>query len=77
MNSGIADVVAVVESEKNVEFCVVSSDRDHVYDDCSCQPRLQRLRMSTMSARYQESPSLLFTSTAEKRGFGRTIGPAG
>ncbi len=46
MNSGIAEVVAVVESEKNVEFCVVSSAFDHVYDDCSCRPRLQRLRTS-------------------------------
>jgi hypothetical protein len=65
MISGIAEVVAVVESEKKVEFCVVSSARDHVYDDCSCNPFRHGRRTSTMSARYQESPSLDFTSMLE------------
>ena len=76
MNSGIADVVAVVESEKNVEFWVVSSDSDHVYDDCTCSPLLQRFFTSTMSALYQESPSLDLSSIAEYRVLGRAR-PAG
>ena len=33
MNSGNADVVPLVASEKNVDACVVSSVFDSVYDD--------------------------------------------
>src|SRR5918996_1158401 len=62
MNSGNADVVPLVASEKNVEACVVSSDFDHVYDDCTMKPCDQRRRASKMSASYHDSPSELFSS---------------
>ena len=76
MNSGNADVVPLVASEKNVDACVVSSLFDSVYDDCSEKPPRQRRRSSTMSALYQESPSLLFSSMVENAVFGRGV-PAG
>src|SRR6188508_254844 len=62
MNSGNAEVVPLVASEKNVDAWVVSSDFDHVYDDCSIKPCDQRRRASRMNARYHESPSELFSS---------------
>ena len=65
MNSGSADVVPLVASEKNVEACVVSSLFEKVYDDCSDRPWLQRRRTSKRSALYHESPSLLFSSMVE------------
>jgi hypothetical protein len=61
----------LVESEKNVDACVVSSVRDHVYADCSESPPCQVRRNSTSSERYQESPSLLFSSIVPKLRFGR------
>src|SRR5262245_1689390 len=76
MNSGNADVVPLVASEKNVDACVVSSDFDQVYDDCSMKPFDQRRRASTMSARYQESPSELFNSMVVQAVFMRGA-PAG
>ena len=60
-----------VASEKNVDACVVSSVRDQVYDDCSDKPPRQLRRSSKMSARYQESPSLLFSSIVPKLRLGR------
>ena len=63
MYSGNADVVPLVASEKNVDACVVSSRvATSVYDDWNETPFDQRRRRSTMSALYQESPSLLFSS---------------
>src|SRR6266540_6449362 len=62
MNSGNADVVPLVASEKKVEACVVSAAFDHVYDDWNMKPLAQRHRASRISARYQESPSELFSS---------------
>ena len=64
-------VVPFVESEKNVDACVVSSLFESVYDDCDRQPALKRLRTSKIRALYQDSPSLLFSSIAENAGFGR------
>src|SRR5688572_14315913 len=62
MNSGNAEVVPLVASEKNVEACVVSSDLDHVYADWNISPLDHRRRASRMSARYQESPSEVLAS---------------
>src|SRR6187431_2730612 len=62
MNSGNADVVPLVASEKNVDACVVSSESDQVYDACHDSPFAARRRTSTMSALYQESPSEVFAS---------------
>ena len=63
MNSGNADVVPLVASEKNVDACVVSSDFDHVYDDWNMTAvATSGGATSTMSARYQESPSELLSS---------------
>src|ERR687898_1842051 len=76
MNSGNALVVPFVASEKNVDACVVSSLFDHVYADCTENPPVHRRRASTMKARYQESPSLVFTSIVVNAGFGRGV-PAG
>ncbi len=53
MNSGIADVVPFVASEKNVDACVVSSLLENVYDDWNAKPAARRRRTSTMSALYQ------------------------
>src|SRR5687767_8724410 len=69
MYSGMADVVPLVASEKNVEACVVSSLFDSVYEDCSATPLLHRRRTSKMNALYQESPSLLFNSIVENAVF--------
>ena len=66
----------LVASEKKVEACVVSVVFDHVYEDCTEKPLLKRRRTSKISARYQELPSLLFSSMVEKSGFGRGV-PAG
>src|SRR4029079_17033587 len=71
MNSGKATVVPLVASEKNVDACVVSSLCDHVYDDCTERPLRQARRASRISARYQESPSLLFSSIVPKAVLGR------
>src|SRR5687768_2782718 len=65
MNSGSADVVPLVASEKNVDACVVSTLFDSVYDDCSDSPSAHRRRTSTINALYQDSPSLLFSSIVE------------
>src|SRR5687767_9872806 len=62
MNSGNADVVPLVASEKNVEACVVSSESDHVYEPCTDQPFAKRRRASTMRAEYHESPSDVLAS---------------
>ena len=56
----------LVASEKNVDACVVSSVLDSVYDDWTERPWLQLRRTSTMSALYQLSPSLLFSSIVPK-----------
>ena len=71
MISGNATVVPLVESEKNVDACVVSSVRDQVYDDWSDRPSRHVRRNSTISARYLESPSLLFSSMVPKLRLGR------
>src|SRR6188508_3234441 len=76
MNSGIADVVPFVASEKNVDACVVSSLLENVYDDWNAKPAARRRRTSTMSALYHDSPSLLFSSIVEKAVFWRGV-PAG
>src|SRR5687768_14159200 len=76
MNSGNAEVVPLVASEKNVDACVVSSAFDHVYDDCAMKPAAQRRRASTISARYHESPSELLSSIVVQAGFMR-VPPAG
>ena len=76
MNSGIADVVPLVASEKNVDACVVSSLLEKVYDDWKAKPAARRRRTSTMSALYQDSPSLLLSSMVEKAVFCRGV-PAG
>ena len=76
MNSGIAEVVPFVASEKNVDACVVSSLLENVYDDWKREARGQRRRTSTMSALYQDSPSLLFSSMVENAVFWRGV-PAG
>src|SRR5688572_26716671 len=62
MNSGNAEVVPLVASEKNVDACVVSSDFAQVYDDWNMKPLDHRRRASTISARYHESPSELLSS---------------
>ncbi len=62
MNSGNAEVVPLVASEKNVEACVVSSESDQVYEPWNDQPAASRRRTSTMNALYQESPSEVFAS---------------
>src|SRR5918995_2127508 len=73
MNSGIADVVPFVASEKNVDACVVSSLWDQVYDDWIEKPPCQRRRASKMNARYHESPSLVLNSIVVNAGFGRGV----
>src|SRR5687767_4022764 len=73
MNSGSADVVPLVASEKNVEACVVSTLFENVYDDCIENPSAQRRRTSRMSALYHESPSLLLSSIVEKAGLIRGV----
>src|SRR5215216_299276 len=60
-NSGKADVVPFVASEKNVDACVVSIVCDQVYADCTESPPRNPRRTSTINALYQESPSLLFS----------------
>src|SRR5690242_10185249 len=76
MYSGNAVVVPLVASEKNVDACVVSSLFESVYDDCTEKPFENRLRTSTISASYQDSPSLLFSSIVVKALLGRAV-PAG
>src|SRR5690349_16793388 len=71
MNSGNATVVPLVASEKKVDACVVSVLRDQVYDDCHDKPLRHERRASTRSARYHESPSLLFSSIVPHAGLGR------
>src|SRR5687768_3226856 len=73
MNSGRAEVVPFVASEKNVDACVVSSLFDQVYDECTERPWLHRRRTSKISALYHESPSLLFNSIVEKAGLIRGV----
>src|ERR671914_135483 len=73
MNSGSADVVPLVASEKNVDAWVVSSLFENVYDDCTDSPWVRRRRASMMSALYQESPSLLFNSIVENAVFMRGV----
>src|SRR5215203_5356878 len=62
MNSGNAEVVPLVASEKNVEACVVSSEFDQVYEPSNENPSARRRRTSTMNAEYHESPSDVFAS---------------
>ncbi len=76
MYSGKAVVVPLVASEKNVDACVVSSLFESVYEPWTAKPALKRLRTSTISALYQDSPSLLFSSMVENAVFGRGV-PAG
>ena len=76
MYSGNAVVVPLVASEKKVEACVVSSLFESVYEAWTANPLLNRLRTSTISALYQDSPSLLFSSMVENAVFGRGV-PAG
>src|SRR5688572_28611092 len=76
MNSGNAEVVPLVASEKKVEACVVSSESDQVYDACTDQPLANRRRASTMNAVYQESPSEVFASIVVHAVFRRGA-PAG
>src|SRR5688500_2894145 len=76
MNSGNADVVPWVASEKNVDACVVSSESDQVYDPCTDQPLANRRRASTMNAVYQELPSEDFASIVVHAVF-RLGAPAG
>src|SRR5688572_4056312 len=73
MNSGSADVVPLVASEKKVEACVVSTLFENVYEDCIENPSAQRRRTSRMKALYQESPSLLLSSIVENAGFTRGV----
>ena len=65
-----------VASEKKVDACVVSTVFDQVYDDCADSPFSQRRRTSTISALYQEFPSLLLSSIVENARLGRGV-PAG
>src|SRR5262245_33650977 len=76
MYSGNAEVVPLVASEKNVEACVVSSESDQVYDDCTLKPFDQRRRRSTMTEVYQLLPSELLSSMVDHALFGRGV-PAG
>src|SRR6187402_717746 len=62
MNSGNAEVVPLVASEKNVDACVVSSESDQVYEPSNENPPARRRRTSTMNAEYHESPSEVFAS---------------
>src|SRR5918999_5346038 len=73
MNSGSAEVVPLVASEKKVDACVVSSLFERVYDECTPRPWLQRRRTSKISALYHDSPSLLFSSIVEKAGLIRGV----
>src|SRR5687767_12714904 len=73
MNSGNADVVPFVASEKNVDACVVSTLFDHVYEDCSEKPSAHLRRTSKINALYHDSPSLLFNSMVEKAGLIRGV----
>src|SRR6059036_3496912 len=72
MNSGIADVVPLVASEKKVDAWVVSSLREKVYDDWIVSPAT-RCRISRISARYHESPSLLLSSIVPNAVFCRGV----
>jgi len=63
--------VPFVASEKKVEAWVVSVLRENVYDDWNDTPVLEARRTSTMSASYQDRPSLVLSSIAEKLAFGR------
>src|ERR671913_1846208 len=76
MYSGNAVVVPLVASEKKVDAWVVSSLFESVYEPWIAKPALKRLRTSTISALYQDSPSLLFSSMVENAVFGRGV-PAG
>ena len=73
MYSGKAVVVPLVASEKKVDAWVVSSLFESVYEDWNENPALKRLRTSKISALYQDSPSLLFSSIVEKAELGRGV----
>ena len=51
----------------------MSSAREKVYEDWNDRPPLHRRRSSTINARYQESPSLLFSSMVVHAGFTRGV----
>ena len=60
-----------VASEKKVEAWVVSMLRENVYETWKPRPRLEARRSSATIALYQESPSLVLVSMAEKDRLGR------